>query len=241
MVDVRVLNGEGIVEFSKFLARLREHPAGEVPWNLLDDGRYSDPMDDALSIEQRDFDNAFVFGEYLVSALATCEARVISRNHGLWSWLALFFFDFLCPKNADGLRKPLQDDLYVLQPEFNFRRYYRHLVRTPWQAVRMHDEAAKVLLLSSGRGVRTDLAEQIGGYQELFGSSSVVRAAYELYFNPETQKPKRGAGGKGAGSPRRYSSVLRQLELTYDLAECPSSSLINLLPSEFNSWRNQRV
>lgn len=233
---VRVLNAEGSAKFAEFLAMLRASPGTAVPAYLLDDGRYSDPFDPAVVVEPLSFSTAFEIGTYTVKLFTICEDRLISRNHGLWSWLALFFFDQLCKPNPQGNRKPLEDAVYVLEERFSFRRYYRHAVRTPWLAVKEHGEHAKVLLLARGQGTRTDINEQLGAYQDLFANRTIITSAFAMYFDNDAQKPRSGAGGKGGGSARRLASVARQLELTYDLQDCPPARFLALLPKEFKTW-----
>ena len=239
MPAVRVLNAEGLAKFTEYLADLRSAPSKAPPFELLTDGRYSDPFDPPVTIEQRSFNSAYEIGAYMIEVFESCEDRLISRNHGLWSWLALFYFDQLCKPDGSGNRKPLEDAVYVLEERFSFRRYYRHGIRTPWMAVKEHGEHAKVLLLTSGKGTRTDINEQLGAYQHLFANKTIIASAYAMYFDTTQQKPRRGAGGKGGGSARRLASIARQLELTYDLQECTPSKFLALLPKEFKTWVRQ--
>lgn len=239
MPAIRVLNAEGLAKFSDYLADLRAAPSKAPPSELLTDGRYSDPFDPPVTIELRSFNSAYEIGAYMIEVFENCEDRLISRNHGLWSWLALFYFDQLCKPDDSGIRKPLEDAVYVLEERFSFRRYYRHGIRTPWMAVKEHGEHAKVLLLTSGKGTRTDINEQLGAYQHLFANKTIIASAYAMYFDATQQKPRRGAGGKGGGSARRLASIARQLELTYDLQECTPSKFLALLPKEFKAWVRQ--
>lgn len=239
MPDVRVLNAEGLSKFTEYLAALRAAPFKAPPFELLTDGRYSDPFDPPAAIEQRSFNSAYEIGAYMIEVFKSCEDRLISRNHGLWSWIALFYFEQLCKPDESGNRNPLEDAVYVLEERFSFRRYYRHGIRTPWMAVKEHGDHAKVLLLTSGRGTRTDINEQLGAYQHLFANKTIIASAYAMYFDATQQKPRRGAGGKGGGSARRLASVARQLELTYDLQECTPSKFLALLPKEFKTWVRQ--
>lgn len=236
MPTVRTLNAEGLLRFTKYLEDLRATPAMPPPIELLNDGHYSEPFFPQVHIEHRSFSSAFELGQYLVDVFKSCEDRLISRNHGLWSWLALLYFDQLCKPDAAGNRNPLENAVYVLEKQFSFRRYYRHSIRTPWMAVREHGEYAKVLLVTSGRGTRTDINEQLGAYQDLFGNPTIIAVAYAMYFDSASQKPRRGAGGKGPGSARRLAAVARQLELTYDLRSCQPAALLDLLPKEFETW-----
>lgn len=236
MTKVRILNDSGIQRFRNYIAAARSTPSLPPPIEVLEDGEFSEPFSPTVEVEDQRFSDAYDFGAYLGSALSNCEVREISRNHALWSWLALFFFDQIAKPDSSGQRKMLEEAGYVLDERFSFQRYYRHLVRTPWLAVHKHGEMAKVLLLASGRGTRTEVGEQLGAYPDLFGCSNIIAAAYQLYFDVDTQKPKRGAGGKGAGTPRRLAAVVRQLQLTYDLNDCPIDDFLSLLPQEFARW-----
>jgi hypothetical protein len=236
MDTVRILNDEGVNAFRAYLGVLRSDTRAEPPRQILYDGNYSDPLAIAVELDPLVFPDAFALGEYLVARFSTCEDRIISRNHALWNWLALYFFDTICRPSTDGTRKPLEDAVYLLESRFSFRKYYRHGARTPWLAVREHGSRAKILLLTAGRGSRSDIAEQLGAYQHIFQSKTVIDAAYRLYFDDGEQRPKRGAGGKGAGSARRLAAIVQQLELTYDLEQCPDKQFDKLLPMEFSRW-----
>jgi hypothetical protein len=236
MAVIRVLNREGILLFKEYLAAARSGSDHPPPRHILWDGAFSDPFSPSIEIEFREFHDAFEFGQCLSGLLSECEAREVSRNHALWSWLSLFYIDQIAPADKRGKRNILEDALYVLDSSFIFRRYYRHMVRAPWQAVRLHGENAKILLLSSGKGARTELAEQLGAYADIFGCTTVIAAAYCLWFDEALQKPRRGSGGKGAGSPRRLAAVVRQLQLTYDLSDCALPEFLKLLPHEFSRW-----
>jgi|SRR6185312_1588144 len=236
MSKVRTLNDAGLRRFQEYVAAAKVNPSLAPPFEMLEDGRYSEPFSAEIEVERLDFENAYGFGVHLNSVFAGCESREISRNHALWSWLALFFFDVIAKPGPLGNRKILEEAVYVLDKRFSFQRYYRHLVRTPWLAVRMHGELAKVLLIASGGGMRTEVNEQIGAYPDLFGCKTIIDAAYKLYFDIDAQKPKRGTSGKGAGTPRRLAAVVRQLQLTYDLSDCPLEEFLSLLPREFSKW-----
>jgi hypothetical protein len=158
----------------------------------------------------------------------------------LWTALSLCWFDQLCPADANGYRKVDKGYRYVLSSDF--RHYYRHLVRSPWQLVRDHGENAKFLLLARAEDNHPlrrhgDILEQLGGTQSIIRSQSIIAAAASLYADPATGRPKRGAASKRRGSIRRFARILRQLDLTYDPSHMSAKEFTALLPSEFDDWK----
>jgi hypothetical protein len=234
---VRILNDEGVAQFTQFLSRLRAGGNESVPYTLLTDAQTSAPLPQDITVERKTFSNRFVFGEYLVNVFKPLDTREITNASGVWTWLALYFFDGICPVVA-GRRNVLEDAVYVLGKTFNYQRYYRHLVRTPWLVVSNHGEYGKVMLIMRDKGTRSEIFEQLAARQEIIGNRTAVAAAYQLYFDPAAQRPKRGAGGKGEGTPRRLSAVVQQLDLTFDLRDCSVDRFLALLPQEFERFRN---
>jgi hypothetical protein len=230
-----VLTAAGIQEFTNYLQSVRDGATAQPPFHLLTDDLTSEPVDVDVAIDRQTFGDSFEFGEYLVAALKPMLRNEIAFNHALWSWLALYFFDQICPIE-NGKRTVLEDAVYVLADTHNHRRYYRHLVRTPWMAVEDNQDCAKVLLKNRGGGKRSDIFEQLAARQTIFGNKTIIAGAYKLYFDEAAGLPKRGAGGKGPGSPRRLVSFIQQVELTYDLMACTADQFIKLLPNEFKKF-----
>jgi len=65
---------------------------------------------------------------------------------------------------------------------------------------------------------------------------SIVELATKLYYDPKLKTTRRGAGGKGAGSPRRLVAVLNQFDLTWDLYATTTPTLMKMLPKEFEKF-----
>lgn len=236
---VRKLNSDGIEAFRVYLQRLRAGAKEPPPSWLLTDSATSVAITPNIETEHKSFASRFEFGEYLSTTLEPLGRRSISHHHGLWTWLSLYFFDELCPAQQDGARKVLEDAVYIVPAVYNHQRYYRHIARTSWLSVSDHGENAKVLLSGAERGSRSEIFEQIASRQGMLGNQTIVAGAFELYFDKSKGKSKRGAGGKGAGSPRRLAAIVQQLELTYDLAACTASQLLELLPKEFDRFKQE--
>lgn len=236
MVDqVRILNEQGLTQFREFVIRARAGSAETPPTELLKDSSTSAPLLNDAFVEQRDFANRFEFGEYLHTVFKHLDRSQISRNHALWNWLALYYFDFICKPSADGSRKVLRPELYFLENKYNYLRYYKHLVRTPWLAVLEHGSNAKVLFITA-RGTRSDIEETLAASQQVIGNPILIGAAQRLYFDEKKKRPKSGASSKGAGSPRRFTAVIQQLSMTYDIPSCSIENFLGLLPKEFEGF-----
>ncbi|MCY4394381.1 MAG: hypothetical protein OXC10_04515 [Rhodospirillaceae bacterium] len=234
---MRTLNDAG-------LARLAEYmdggAAGPAPKHLLEDPGTSAPMKMRIELETGSFEDRYRFGVYLNRLLRPLDAVQISSDRYFWSSLALFWFDLLCPADAQGKRSPRQDYRYILSSDY--RHYYRHLVRSPWQLVRDHREAARFLLIAPKMqehplSVHGDILEQIAGRQQVLRSKPIIKVANKLYFDQQKGRPKTGVAGNRRGSARRFGLVLRQFALTYD-PECMSDdAIIDMFPDEFNRWK----
>ena len=111
MTRLRALNERGIGEFRGFLQQIRD--GAEFLNNpavlYLDDT--SRPVARPLEIEQRTFASKFEAAKVLAGVLTDLPG--IADDVGLWSWLALFYFDQLSPVDASGKRRPREDYHYI--------------------------------------------------------------------------------------------------------------------------------
>src|SRR5947209_7818916 len=123
----RKLDEEGMRRFSEWLAAGAQ---GVPPIHLLADPETSEPTSVVIQpAASRTFSDRFEFGEYLNVLLAPLDQATISQDRGLWSALAIVWFDQLCPAGTGGKRKVEKEYRYILSTDY--RHYYRHLVRSP--------------------------------------------------------------------------------------------------------------
>jgi hypothetical protein len=234
---LRRLNETGVAQFIEYL---NEGATGNPPLHLLGHPDTSEPLAVSIKLVQRDYPNRYEFGRDLTMRLGSLDPAEVSNDRGLWTWLALYLFDQLCPPNPDGKRKLDKQYRYVLSNDY--RHYYRHLVRTPWQLNRDHGPTSRFLLLATNDGAAPlrrhgDILEQLGGTQSIIRSRPIIAEAARLYSDPLSGRPRKGAAGKGGGSIRRFARVLRQLDLTFDPEFMPIGSLGAVLPVEFDPWK----
>ena len=224
----------------EFLKWIRAGAKNSVPQELLEDSAFTERFPGGKIVPQTEFADRYQLGTMLVDLLADQDQQEVSFDRGLWSWLAAFYFEQLCPRDAVGKRNLRKDYVYVLSET---RIYYRHLVRTPWFLVKAHGQRCRFLLIG-----RTDdpaplsrqsyLLDQLAARQFVITSPSMVGAAARLYSDSRTGMPTRGAGAKGSGSPRRLALIANQLSLTYDIHDMPVDQLLKILPEEFGArWR----
>lgn len=239
-MPIRRLNSAGIEQFKEYLSRLRAGSTEDVPLSILVDQKTSDSLNVEVIIKRQNFQNRYDLGKYLVSVLSPLDRRQISRDNLLWNWLTLFFFDSICKQLHDGTRVLLRPEMYILESKYDYLRYYKHLVRTPWLAVLDHKENAQILFVNS-RGVRSDIEETLTASQQVLGNPTIMAAAHILYFDIASGKPKLGAGGKSAGSPRRLTAFVQQLDRTYDIQSCTPDQFLALLPAEFAKFKPRLI
>jgi len=164
-----------------------------------------------------------------------------SCSSTLWNWLGLFYFNQLCQPSPNGTRKPGKNYRYLLPPVTStdhFRHYYRHLLAGPYRVLRLHPEGARALL-SNSVDEAGDFNEQVASRLELVTNRAFVGAIDALYFDSDKDKPKRGAlNYKKPGTLRRLIDLHSQLDMTYDLYSLSTAQFLQLLPREFERWRD---
>lgn len=241
MKPLRQLNDAGLAAFLAYIEAVRLDPLLAPPTHLLWDGDTSELIAPTVEIDDgRVFANRLTLAQYLSHVVEQLDYPELDAWSGMWSWVALLYFDQLCPA-LDGVRHARQASRYVLNdgsPLYDFRRSSRHLVFSPTWIYMLHPVRPPQCMLSQAVSVHPDMAEQLFSVRSLVSVRSVLQAADLLYFDGTADTMKRGATDrKGAGTVRRFVSLCSQLDLTYDLAQLQPSELIDLLPAEFDRWK----
>jgi hypothetical protein len=236
MTLVRRFNSEGIKEFQTILRLIQSGEQETVPNEFLSDNRFSQPLQQAIEIEDKKFSNRFDAAVYLHTILGSLKNQNKFYDMEIWSWLAAFYFDQLCPPEKNGKRKPKSDYRYILNSK-DWDRIFRHLLAGPVVIFDFHQENSK-LFLYNPMNKSGDFVLQLMGRQEIATNKTIIEVANKLYWDPKTLRPKRGASSTDfkPGTLRRFAAVLSQLELTYDLQAVTPEELTILLPAEFGKW-----
>jgi len=235
-MKLRRLNEHGLAMFGEFLDSLTTATPQPYPAVLPADPEASEEVRPSIEIESRTFGSRMEAAKYLHERLSDSGISGLESDRGLWAWLALFYFEELCPLRS-GRRAPGARARWI--PEVSdYRRYYRHLLAGPYRIYRAHRaNPTRALALLCGPLDRPgDIVEQFASRQKLVTNAAVMEVASALYVEPSTQKAKRGAGGRAAGSPRRLTDVLGQFDVTWDLYALPAHDLLRMLPREFSRF-----
>ena len=228
MATARALNNDGIAVLRDFLSEVRLDPTAAPPLYILTDEATSEPLRWNVEVEPRSFASRFEAAQYLYDAFRAAEAIAVERDRGLWAWLALFYFDSLCPEWR-GRRVPGEEARWILDK----RRSFRHLLAGPYviyRAYALHPEDAMIVLCQPVHrpGKFVDL---LAWRRDLLATPAVVAAATRLYYDPKTGKPRRKAQSSTApGNFGRFVQILTQLDVTWDLYSMTPDALLWHLP-----------
>jgi hypothetical protein len=176
--------------------------------------------------------------EYLAGRIELLASAASLYDVGLWSWLSVFYFTQVCPGHVTGQVKD-NDWYYILDREWN--HYYRHLIAGPVRMYLWHRPEIPRIIFNEPVHVHGDFMEQLASSQEVAPCRGVIGAADRLYWDETAGDAKRGARDTAhkPGTLRRFTDVVKQLDLTYDLHTVTADEFVSLLPAEFTPWIRQ--
>lgn len=234
----RRLNILGTQQFESFLQQLRNDPHTDAPREILTDPQTSAPLDAEVQAEPRRFHSRLEVAEHIARILKG-DSATLRNDAGFWNWLALNWFDELCPQvNEQCVPGDVHRWIADLESP---RKACRHLLAGPFQIYWAHrDDSNRALSLLCGPIHQPGpLVATIASRPSLVTCHAVVGAATRLYYNSANGRNRPGLSGKNPGSPKRFADVLSQLDLTWDLHSLTVEELLDLLPSEFDHFRRE--
>lgn len=233
------LTERGIDSFREFLQLLKDGATPDFPAHLLTDERFSETITPLTECADETFGDRMQLAAYLDRLLSPMPLPNIYRDTGLWSWLALRFFDQLCPAKPSGARDPGSIGRWIPQVDES-RRYYRHILLGPYMCFEAHrdnPERAAALFCNPVHRATPEVFRLFIENPDLVRSKTAVSAATQLYYNPRTRRTKPRTGRKESGGCRRLIQVLRQFDCTYDLESLTPATLCSMLPKEFDEFQ----
>ena len=251
---IREFTSEGINEFSLILSEEREKvkpsQASKVDENFLSKIRQLS-NDSSLTKDSgfeckidlsRKFENRLDFGQYLNQKLPDL-SQVQYENGGLWSWISAAYFDQLLKASNRGNTFELWSAYRYIPLEYSKFRYYRHLAFMSFYVTRKLGENAAKLFLSRPLYEHSDTFEQLyTSDKDFLTTPALIEIAVELYLKPDGLGMKKSAiGRKTPGSLWRLGNVVaKQLLMNFDLHSMDKHQVYQLLPEEFQTWKNKK-
>jgi hypothetical protein len=207
---------------------------------LRDDAAYSEPFHVEMNLSPQVFTKKKALAEYVVSVLKSSGLTSLPKDPGLWSWLAVFFFESLLPSSGRRSQAIREDARYVYNPAYN--RYRRHRIAGPVTSLWVHQDAPEsVDILLYGRPYEwSDFEAQILDRNILIQNRTVVALATLLYYDKssETLKKRSLSYKSEPGNLRRLLRILSQFRRTYDLYSVETKDMYEKLPAEFDQWKS---
>ncbi|MEO8217667.1 MAG: hypothetical protein ABI718_11350 [Acidobacteriota bacterium] len=238
MPVLRSLNETGIERFRQFLRLVRGGQSVSSPAFTFDD-ICALPVSATIRVEQKQFATKFEMTAYLQRVLEKVDRPDLLEDAGLWSWLALFYFDLIAPERG-GQRRPREDYHYILVSGGDRASGWylnRHLIAGPWELFRRHGIHSRVLL-SGSPDEHGKFMYDLAWRTDLVSNRGLLEAVDRLYFDEEANRPKRGATSRTIpGNLRRLIAVLQQLDFNFDLQGMTAQRILELLPPEFDRWK----
>ncbi|PTR29555.1 hypothetical protein [Pseudomonas sp. GV085] len=238
MLQMRSFNSEGIEQMRDWLAQARSNSTIPIPVQLLESPSFSAEIGVPIQSEifsAAAFQSKLTLAEAIDKAVraAALDETSLENDQGFWSWLTLRFADkFITNKGKIG-----EDALWIYMPG-NWRKVYRQKMAPLWLAYLAHQHDLSRLNGVLGIPVNKtgEVFEQAMSRKSIVLSPGIIELFTKLYFDVVQGGLKRGSGGKSAGSPRRLSTVLDQLSLTYDIETLGWSVLASMLPNDFKKF-----
>ena len=236
-MTIRKFTENGVSAFSEHIreCKLRQAAgakANPVPPTLLTDVALSTDIGIPLGSVPDRFDNKEEIGQFFHALFKDGPAAEFEHCPQVWTWLAALFFDQITRH-----RERFKEERAYLA-DFSYQSFYRHLLLGPYLIYsRAYPDIRFVrVLLYDEPTTMNEVLVQFGSYQTMMQNPELQRVIMRLYYDPKIDRIKRGAGGKGPGSPRRLMDYFRQIELNYDLRCIGEERILQMLPAEFATF-----
>ena len=238
-LEIRKFTDKGVEAFRAYLGDLRAGSQAEPPYHLLTDAKTSQAIKGKGRLVQHAFKTRLDMARYLDEAMAEIEEGSIETDVRLWSWVSLFYLNQVCPPGIKGKRKPGRDYRHILEPGYPYG--HRHLIGGAYLVYTVYGwgEDVSELLLYTPLHIESRFSHELATRQSFITNRGIMEAAHRLYFDSSTKKAKRGAHVKknAPGTLYRFIDVIQQLDLNYDLYSMIGNEVLELLPGEFERWR----
>ena len=193
IIKICAFNNKGISKFQDFLNETREweiknHEILDPDKNwIVEQTLIKNSFDVEIDLDY-EFKDRYYFAKYLEECFGNLFDNELYDDHGLWTWLALAYFDQLrnkkFKKHGDleyATYKPHHYIPHEWEKVKGISLWYRHSVRMPFRLVKMFSENAKFFISKDGMSAMGDTIEQTVSRPDIFRSSKMLEVIFSLY------------------------------------------------------------
>lgn len=233
---LRYLTEEGVVRFNSYLQKVKENREALKP--DLNVAPYSAEFIHKIAIDENIIFNT---GLEMVKYLDLCfnsvkinkKDLIEANSNSLWTWLAYAWFEQL----TNARKNIHENSRYICSSDYFY--FWRHCIAEQYYIYLMLGEINSRLFLYLPPSKSNDFIRELARFRYIISYPNIIEAADILYWDNKRNAPKRGAQSrKREGCHRRFVKVISQIELTYDIYSMKASEILNILPREFDSWKN---
>ena len=243
---LRCFNAQGMEQYEKTVSKIKNENRflGSQLSSILEDPELTDIVVSEEVLEVRDFDTRFELAAHVDEAISKTKMsfQEVRGKTEIWNWLAALFFEKLI-KFKDGRPTVGAKETFMAQTyKSNFWRYMRHKIAGPWVVFKIHENNNEIaeFILNTEPNTPGEMFEVFSQRIELIVNESILGAARLLYWDHDNGGYKENVLGKDPGQARRIPQIVNQLTLTYDLASMSPEKILELLPSEFDRFKNSK-
>ena len=189
---LRRFNEAGIAEFVRRIELLRAGGSASIDDAFMTADSFSKPVVPEVRLERPAFKTKREAGAYLSERTRRARERHGDNDQGLWTWLAAWHWDAICPADASGNRRVLNLFHYVYGHGFtSSHNQRRHLVAV---AVRLFELAPhSLLMLETPFHTMPKVVSEISGRVSLTRVKALPALLDKLYWDSKTKRQKPGA------------------------------------------------
>jgi hypothetical protein len=237
MTKLHRFNEKGIERFRDELRRCREMPAERLDRSLLENPELTDYVS-GVELTLRNFATKGEAGNYFKSVFAQTELtpQCLMSDAGLWTWLSLFYFDSICPREPAGKISLKKDDCYYIFEPKNSYKFYRHLLFISWRIIDAAKNNPHRIMSTTNVNELDRVTFPVMSRLFLLRIPCLFEVLDKIYWDEKQDQVRRGVVSeyKPGNLFKRFPTVIQQLSLTYDLQELDAEHLIKLLGEEFH-------
>ena len=243
-MKMRRFTPAGIIAVKAFLADIKA--LGQLDLVRRDQlltGPLTEPISALADLDldtARVFDTTFAFCEYFDSLIHDYNPQAYRADVGFWTWLAMAYLPQLVLDVRGRFRIGEEARLVY---SFNYTEMHRHLLASPFYIFELYRSNSKVCkcVMWNRLSVHGELQEQIAARQPIVQNPALMGVVSALYFDFTKNNVKKGSGGSGPGSPRRFAEAVDQFAMTRDFfSDDDVVEFLKILPEEFDRFNPAR-